>query len=160
MEDLLRDGALSRRFWAGCGSDALDDDLCLLGLFCSGSITDTTSVGGVDLALDGDRDGGGSGGWELGTDDDLVCDCGCAAGGGTDGSLPRRLRAGCDSETLDEDLCLLVLSSGTISLATGALGGAPIAFATLGGAPIAFATLGGALIASGTLGGVPFAFGP
>jgi len=128
VEDLLRDGALSRRFWAGCGSDALDDDLCLLGLFCSGSITDTTSVGGVDLALDGGRDGGGNGGcnggWGIGgTDADLDCDCGCAAGGGTDGSLPRRLRAGCDSETLDEDLCRLVLSSGIIWLATGALGG-------------------------------------
>ena len=42
---------------AGCSFEALDDDLCLLGL-SSGSISDPTSVGGVDLALDEARDAG------------------------------------------------------------------------------------------------------
>lgn len=42
---------------AGCSFEALDDDLCLLGL-SSGSISDTTSVGGVDLALDEALDAG------------------------------------------------------------------------------------------------------
>ena len=58
--------------------------------------------------------------------------------------MPRRLRAGCDSETLDEDLCLLVLSSATTSLATGALGGLEgCAVGALGGAPTAFGTTNG-----------------
>ena len=42
---------------AGCSFEALDDDLCLLGL--SSFIFDITSVGGVDLALDEGRDVGG-----------------------------------------------------------------------------------------------------
>ena len=46
-----------RRLCDGCASEALDDDLGLLGLF-SGSISDTTSVGAVDLALDEALDAG------------------------------------------------------------------------------------------------------
>ena len=55
---------------AGCSFEALDDDLCLLGL-SSGSISDITSVGGVDLALDEALDAGvlwGDRGLALGRD--------------------------------------------------------------------------------------------